>query len=155
MSHCREGNGGRTTPTLPIDLFFEAAERAVTRVIAEMSEEERAKPHRTGGRLTVGVTTALNRLVLYGPEKMGELTDERDALVTYFSAEKAMRLFIHCGDSSSRQSRDVAAKQYAGALRFGIYIISFSGFCEEDDEKVARYTWEEVQKLASALPAAA
>lgn len=138
------------TQILPIDLIFEAANRAMDRVMAEMSSEERAKPNRTGGRFTVAHGIAPNQLRLYGPEKMGILTAERDTLVTYCSIEKASRLYIHPEHQTSRESRNVDLGRYAGAKRFRVfYIFSFSGFSEEDDEKVVDYTIEEIEKLAA------
>ena len=132
----------------PNEVLFAAAEQALRRVIAEMSDDEKAKPNRTGGRFTIAISTQ-ERLLIYGPVKLGELTEERDQTVSYFSMEKAMRLHLHPDHQTSRESRDEAAKQYAGAKRFGdVYILSFSGFSEEDDEKMCRYTVQELEREA-------
>ena len=60
----------------------------------------------------------------------------RSELGTYIALarEKALRLASHPGDWSSWQSRNLNANQYAGALKVGKFILSFSGFKEEQDE---------------------
>lgn len=62
-------------------------------------------------------------------------TPELDEYIA-FAQEKAARLASRPGDYSSWQSRDMDAnpKQYGGAVKLSDFILSFSGFKEEQDE---------------------
>ena len=66
----------------------------------------------------------------------GVLSDsERDEYMA-FAQEKAKRLAANSRHLSSWESRDLNAKppQYAGAVKTRLFILSFSGFKEEQDE---------------------
>lgn len=91
-------------------------------------------PKRTGGHLCV--------MEPYGPPillmPVGRVDDENAEKYYEFCQEKAARLWFHPRHVFSRQSRNEAKQQYAGAIRVRCgemkLILSFSGLPEEWDE---------------------
>lgn len=66
----------------------------------------------------------------------GQLPEEEIREYTEFAQEKATRLAKNSGDWTSWQSRDMntTPKRYGGAIKTEDFILSFSGFKEEQDE---------------------
>lgn len=67
---------------------------------------------------------------------IGKVHPEKIARYFNFAQEKARRLASHLEHVSSAQSRDPEKELYAGAIRAGRYILSFSGLPEALDEAV-------------------
>lgn len=89
------------------------------------------------------------RMILH--QQVGQVSDEKVAKYRTFSLEKAQRLINRPDDRTSFQSRNEAAQQYGGAIRFKDYIISFSGLPELWDEALVLFiAW--VYHLADGIP---
>ena len=84
-----------------------------------------------GGYFTVMDKT---RGVILGSARIGNPPIKKSIDYFNLSIEKATRLFLHKGHSTSRQSRDKKKEQYGGAVRGKSLILSFSGLPEIWDE---------------------
>lgn len=91
---------------------------------------------RTGGVLTILPLTphSLHGVPQATIDVVGVLDAESVAKYAGNSLEKALRLRDNPQHMFSRESRDEAKGFWAGAIRIGDYIFSFSGLPEEADE---------------------
>ncbi|MGC9157876.1 MAG: hypothetical protein ACP5FH_02705 [Terracidiphilus sp.] len=105
--------------------------RTAVKSILEQFEGQEGWAGRGGGCLCIadGETGFPLIMVL-----IGEVPLQKAPKYLSFCQEKAVRLASHRDHEASWESRDIEKNQLAGAVRFGEWILSFSGLPELGDE---------------------
>jgi hypothetical protein len=116
-------------PTVPVRRLREILE-AANRILQYIPKHE---DHQRGGVFCIADSTTGLPIFLC---LFGCLTEEELTAYMAFAMEKAKRLAAHSDHFSSWESRELQATpaRYGGAIRTGHFILSFSGFNEEQDE---------------------
>ncbi|MCX6723809.1 MAG: hypothetical protein NT155_01380 [Candidatus Staskawiczbacteria bacterium] len=118
---------GHLTPTALIELVE----------LGMASLVEKCKLDRNYGYFTVMDTAALGRIKLIC--EIGVCPPEKAEKYRTFSQEKAVRLFVNSAHDTSWQTRNPGENKWAGAVRAGSLIFSFSGLPELDDEALMTF----------------
>ncbi len=116
-------------PTIHLEKFARILELAEP-ILSYIPEHE---DHQHGGIFCIADHATGTPLLICA---FGAMTDEEYAEYVVFALEKAKRLAGEPLHFTSSQSRDMTTtpKRYGGAIRGKDFILSFSGFKEEQDE---------------------
>ncbi len=115
---------------LDVDLPF-LIETVLPHVLAEVARVSDMRD-REGGMFVL--MRAVTGEIIVGPKQVGQINNGKEDKYAEFAQEKPVRLLEHPDHCLSWESRDPDNNKWGGAVNDGLFVWSFSGLSEEQDE---------------------